>query len=758
VAAAIGSASETGSIPNTVATALGQSTGATADPSTSIALRNEATSSLIYRRRDIQPQILAGQTVNKIIGTMPIQGLGATVSTPIATAISTAFAPTVSYPGAAPVTPAMGKDYWLFPGGLLKMPAAIMESIFSGIQWGLFGTNSVVQGSSPMSGPVSTSLTTTTSTTQRVRFNTTETHVYRTLTATRTAAIGYFAGIREVAAYATTYIDYEDPLSFDFKVYDPNQWRFTNVSQAITGAVTAAGSPYTDADLDLADLDSWVTVGDWVWDGTQDSYSGNRVGSASIVADGTEVSLTAKTPFKVDPLDEVVIGASVKFVGAESATFPAAFGTSYKGNYNNGADYYPGEVVFYGGFYWERIGEPNPGYTPGTAYWGEPMSPTAQIVMDVISYLDGEVVGVETLDPASANTAAPGYTPPTALDGNASRVSIDNPTGRTNGVTFTHLLGTYAVPSDGVDALAIRFRITAGVTAGQFWIAEVKAEPRNGGRGFLYNRFITFSKFNKVICDFRDSGLRRSDRMWAQNDPLNKNVDKNALSWYTSPTTMPPGMWGDQFAEWADENVNWGNARATVAIWIDPERTYKGNRALHFRRAAGSGSAGVRVIQQTNYFPGAQVRICCTFYKPIQNSNFITLRLRRVSDGVYIHEEEIQNPTVGKWFTYQSSFFEVPDTLDQVYIVEIDLTGTFEDDLYVSDLYTEIAHIRYFMRLGGVSNPNAVNLDVTELAHSPTGDAIVTCTEPTNEVALEVVMLSPLAVAYGATMTPVYQQ
>ena len=90
--------------------------------------------------------------------------------------------------------------------------------------------------------------------------------------------------------------------------------------------------------------------------------------------------------------------------------------------------------------------------------------------------------------------------------------------------------------------------------------------------------------------------------------------------------------------------------------------------------------------------------------------------------------------------------------------MEIDLTGTFEDDLYVSDLYTEIAHIRYFMRLGGVSNPNAVNLDVTELAHSPTGDAIVTCTEPTNEVALEVVMLSPLAVAYGATMTPVYQQ
>ena len=701
VIAAVGTASEAPSIPNTLSTALGQSTGAGADPSSSIALRTEATSSMVARRKPIESNVLAGQAVNQITGQMPNQGLGATTSHPITTAIATAFAPTVSAPNAAPVFPVIGKDFWLFPGGLLKMPAAIMEGLFTGVRWALFGTNATIETPSQTIVTPGAPITTTTSTTQRVRFNTTETHIYRRLVATRSSAIGYFAGIREIGAYNTTYIDYEDALSFDFKVYDPKQWRFDNVKQLTTGAVTTNGSPYTDADLDFYNLDSWDAVGDWEWDGTQDNYSGNRVGSATIEATGTDVSLTSNKPFAVSPEDEVVIAASVKYVDAVSDT---------------------------GG----------------------------EVVMEIVTYFEGEEVSVESLDPAPANTPAEGYTPP--LGGDATRVAITEPTGKTDGVTFTHLIGTYVVPSDGVDAIAVRFRINSDVTAGRFWIAEAKAEPRNGSRAFLFNRWITFSKFSKIICDFRDSGLRRSDRMWARMDPLNTNIDKSNLAWYTSPTTMPPGMWGDQFAAWADENVKWGNARATVAIWIDPERMYKGNRALHFRRAAGSGSAGVRVIQQTNYFPGAQARICCTFYKPNQNSNYITLRLRRVSDGYYVHEETIPNVPVGQWYTYQTPFFEVPDTLDQVYVAEISLTGTYEDDLYVSDLYTEVAHVRYFMRLGGVSNPNAVNIDVTELAHNQTSDAIVTCTVPTNEVSLEVVLLTPLAVAYGVTLTPMYLQ
>lgn len=683
IVAMAGTATETGSIPNTLATALGQSTGANAVPGTDVALRTEATSSLVNRRTTADANVLAGQAVNKIVSELPNQVMASPVSGVIEDVIAQDFSPALSSPTAAAVAPMQGTDFWLFPGGLLKMKTAVME--------GLFGSTTTVTGTLTSKISVPTPNTTTTSTTQRMRFDTTETHIYRRLVVMRDAAVGYFAGIREIAAYATTYIDYEDPQQFSFTSYNPNQWAFTNIRQLTSGAVTTAGTPY-EADVDFVNLDSWNMVGDWSWDGTQDSYSGNRIGAATIVAVGEEASLTSRL-FAVDPDDDVIVRGSVKFTGATSDT---------------------------GG----------------------------RVVMEVISYLDGEVVDEVSLTPI----------PSTDVGVDASVVEITEPTGKTDGVTFQHLMGTYTVPSDGVDALAVRFRITEEVTGGQFWIAECGVDPNDERvRGFLFDRFITFSTFSKVVCDFRDSGLRKSDAMWARTDPLNTNIDRTQLAWYTTPSTMPAGMWGDQFADWADENVRWGNARATVAIWIDPERMYKGNRALHFRRAAGAGSAGVRVIQQTNMVPGGMARIGCIFYKPTANTNTITLRLRRVSDGVYIHEEEIPDVPVGLWYTHHTTFFELPDSLDQIYMVELHLSGTFEDDLYVSDLYTEVAHIRYFMRLGGVSNPNAVNIDVTELAHTD-NNAIVTCTEPTNEVSLEAVILTPRAVAYGVTMTPVYLQ
>jgi hypothetical protein len=41
----------------------------------------------------------------------------------------------------------------------------------------------------------------------------------------------------------------------------------------------------------------------------------------------------------------------------------------FRGEYNNGLDYYPSDVVTYNGIYYVRINEPNPGYPPGTPYW-----------------------------------------------------------------------------------------------------------------------------------------------------------------------------------------------------------------------------------------------------------------------------------------------------------------------------------------------------------------------------------------------------
>ena len=41
----------------------------------------------------------------------------------------------------------------------------------------------------------------------------------------------------------------------------------------------------------------------------------------------------------------------------------------YRGAYDNGADYYPGQVVSFNGELYIRIGEPNPGYPPPGSYW-----------------------------------------------------------------------------------------------------------------------------------------------------------------------------------------------------------------------------------------------------------------------------------------------------------------------------------------------------------------------------------------------------
>lgn len=64
--------------------------------------------------------------------------------------------------------------------------------------------------------------------------------------------------------------------------------------------------------------------------------------------------------------------ATVRMHAVASDEFPAvALGEQFKGAYDNGADYWPGDVVLYGSKFWVRVGEPNPGYAPGTAYWNQ---------------------------------------------------------------------------------------------------------------------------------------------------------------------------------------------------------------------------------------------------------------------------------------------------------------------------------------------------------------------------------------------------
>jgi hypothetical protein len=240
--------------------------------------------------------------------------------------------------------------------------------------------------------------------------------------------------------------------------------------------------------------------------------------------------------------------------------------------------------------------------------------------------------------------------------------------------------------------------------------------------------------------------------MWARLDPLATNIDSLQLAPYvqTIPNVVPAGFWGDSLATWDDPTIDWGEPFAEVAITLDPNLVFDGNRAVHFTRAAGAGEAGVVITQQTNMLPQELAQLGCVFYKPVANSNQITIRLRRISDGVYIHTETF-TPIAGYWYTHLGQFFELPNTTDQVYAIEFVLTGDQADEIYLSNLFTNVAGARYLVQLG---DSGAFQFDVTPLVYGD--NASVSVTLPVNQFSLTVGIFNPNVYCYGVALIPRY--
>ncbi|QDH91763.1 minor tail protein [Mycobacterium phage Phrappuccino] len=628
--------------------------------------RTEAANPYIYRRGSTDPAALAGNSLIELAGQWG-QAIGHTSSV-IANAIGDSFTPLVNYVRNPTALPVQGQDWWLFPGGTLALPAAIMN--------GLTAATQVVLGRKP-------------TTETRIRFTTTSVHRYDTRTVTRDAALAYFAGVREVRALSTTYIAEQDPPAFEFSVYDPAKWVLTNVAQLDTGPITTAGKVYAvkNPGFDL-DLTNWIVDPDqgWTRDGTQGRW---HWGSLSVQADGTE-----------------------KF--AHSSLI----------------DVTPGEPVTFS--CWVR-------WTDLEAEDGEPV-----IVLGGTTFLDGEEVAdveIATIEFEDYTEHAYSFDPDEELE------EEEEPT-----LSWVRLTGTWT-PPDGVDQVRLRPSVTEHMAAGQAWFDTFGGVSAVDVTATAYKNFITTSTFSKVRCNFRDSGLVRSDAMWARADPNNTNIDNLKLAYYvtTIPDGMPSGTWADNFGTWADDQITWGSPRALVEISIDPNRIFDGRRALKMRRVSGAGEAGIKMVQQTNFVADALVRPCVVFYKPLANTNQITLRIRRVSDGVYIHEETIAKPAVGYWYTHEGQFVEVPPGDDQVYTLEVTTTGDAEDELYINDAYCELAHIRYFMRLGGAGE---FLHDVTPLRYADSAQVVTTT--PVNEVTVQAAILSPKAFAYSCDVLPAY--
>lgn len=95
---------------------------------------------------------------------------------------------------------------------------------------------------------------------------------------------------------------------------------------------------------------------------------------------------------------------------------------------------------------------------------------------------------------------------------------------------------------------------------------------------------------------------------------------------------------------------------------------------------------------------------------------------------------------------------DVPGASRQTYDVSLTLVGTREETVHVSDLYTQVAPIRYYVRLGGLGS---YRHEVTDLRHIKS-TTTVTSSTPVNEIALTTVILSPRAWSFGLTAVPHY--
>ena len=115
--------------------------------------------------------------------------------------------------------PQRSPGWWIFPGQQLRIPNSIMEQI----------TNT--------STTTEKTISTSTISTVRNRFVKTQIHRYEYRTATRDAAMAYFAGVREIQIFQLDYTVALDTEEYNFPLYDTGSFTMVDMTQyAYSGA------------------------------------------------------------------------------------------------------------------------------------------------------------------------------------------------------------------------------------------------------------------------------------------------------------------------------------------------------------------------------------------------------------------------------------------------------------------------------------------------------------------------------------------
>lgn len=112
--------------------------------------------------------------------------------------------------------PSRGSKYWIVPGRTLRIPSTIMK--------GLTRSSTVTELKATLD--------------RRTRFTTSSTHRYDIRTVQRDSAIAYFAGLREIQPFTSSYIDKEDRGIYQFPFYT-YPWELSGLDEINPGVLTS---------------------------------------------------------------------------------------------------------------------------------------------------------------------------------------------------------------------------------------------------------------------------------------------------------------------------------------------------------------------------------------------------------------------------------------------------------------------------------------------------------------------------------------
>lgn len=723
--------------------------------------RIEAASSYVYARDVIQPYLLAQNQYTTTIKAEGLQAVQPYVDVPWGE-IEAANPGAVTKVKSMGTVAVRGTDWWIYPGQQLKIPASVMLKITD--------TKTVTERKLTLE--------------DRRRFNTVSVHRYDIRTVRRDSAIAYFAGVREVQPYTSSYIAEEDRPSFSFPIYDPLQWTFDPhivrsvddnnnpigpIGIGMPGAGTALKSLKTQSNfskLTLSYQDSGLLGSNSLW-------ASDPTDQANYSRLSPYTSLIPKTDVLVEG---TATGGSTTTLTDSTKTWTV---NAYKGRMLEATTTRTVEGVS----------------TQSTDSWMIDSNTATTITLATASLYSLNSTSVYKI------LQIPGGT---WLDVTATWSDVNAKWG-----SATSVIGATLNAERNYDKRRVlsfnRAADLAGVVdnsaeAGINVDQHVNFVPRGLVRmGAVF--FKPYASTNKIKLRLS----RTSDNAIVHSETFTPQVG-DWVDYTTQFVEIPPtlsngdfsvgtltGWTGSGSGNWTQDNTvgraGLGSAKVVTgsgahSITTEKMSVYLGNDISCSAWVKWSGltasGTGPAILVQALYYQGSSPETAtlvetkdltdttitdvhktadAAIYSPAAASSVWV----PVGGTVYVPENAsithvafritvASTVASGATVWVDDVLADVPGAVRQRYSLSLTVVGNDRDTLYLSDLRSEIAPIRYFVQLGG---PGSYLHDVTDLRYADS-DTIVTASPPVSEATLYTTILSPKARARGLTATPTY--